>query len=231
MSGQTSSTTKNANIIPIKLGIVNCYILKGKEGYILIDTGYESKRKILERKLEELGIPEKKLNLIILTHQDFDHTGNAAYLRDKFNTKIAMHRIDSEAVERGDMLWNRKMRSIFSRFILKIIFLFFRIGKFQRFSPDIYLEAGSDLSAYGINIKVINLPGHSKGSIGILTANNDLFCGDLFMNTGKKPAKSSLIDIKEDLNASVEKLREFQINTVYPGHGPSFELETFWFNQ
>ena len=31
------------------------------------------------------------LKLIVLTHGDFDHTGNAAYLRHKYAIKIAMH--------------------------------------------------------------------------------------------------------------------------------------------
>ena len=111
--GTTNSVVENQQtIIPIKLGIANSYILKGKEGYILVDTGYARKRKELERKLTELGVTKNNLKLIVLTHQDFDHTGNAEYIREKYNTKIAMHKEDSEAVKKGDMLWNRKGRNI-----------------------------------------------------------------------------------------------------------------------
>jgi len=55
----------------------------------------------------------------------------------------------------------------------------------------------------------------------------ELLCGDLFMNY-KKPNKTSLVDRKEDLNASIEKLRHFEIGTVYPGHGKPFLLEDFF---
>jgi hypothetical protein len=51
------------------------------------------------------------------------------------------------------------------------------------------------------------------------------------MNSGKQPAKSSLIDIKEQLEGSIEGLKELKINTIYPGHGPPFILKNFWQKQ
>jgi len=215
------------SIIPIKLGMVYCYLVKTDEGNILIDTGFPRKRKDLEKALDNSGCKLGKLKLTILTHQDFDHTGNAAFIREKYKTRIAMHTEDVEAVERGDMLWNRKGRNFFTRFILKIILMAYRTGKFEKFSPDIYLGDGDDLSSYGFNATVLHLPGHPKGSIGILTTDGVLFCGDLFMNL-KRPDKSSLIDRKEDLDASIEKLKNYEISTVYPGHGSPFTLIDFF---
>ena len=199
MIEEIEERVNNQKIIPIKLGLVNCFLIKGKVGYILVDTGYPRKRKLLTKKLEELGIKKGDLRLLILTHQDFDHTGNAAFIREKYDVKIAIHKEDSEAVERGDMLWNRKGRNIFTRIILKFLLFILRMGKFKKFSPDMFLEEGDSLSEYGIEAKIIHIPGHSKGSIGIITKENNLICGDLFMNTGKKPGKSSLVDIKEDV--------------------------------
>jgi len=72
-------------------------------GFILIDTGCSNKRVELEKRLESAGCKPGDLKLIVLTHGDFDHTGNAAYLRKKFGAKIAMHHEDSGMVERGDM--------------------------------------------------------------------------------------------------------------------------------
>ena len=216
------------DIIPIKLGIVNSYLIRNGEDFILIDTGYTRKRKLLEQKLGDLGCNPENLKFIILTHQDFDHTGNAAYLSRKYNAKIAMHSEDSEAVERGDMLWNRKSRNIFTRVIFKILLLVLRIGTFEKFKPDIILSEGDNLSSFGYDASIIHIPGHSKGSIGVLTSKGDLFCGDLFMNTGKKPDKSSLIDVKEELDNSIDKLRKYSINTIYPGHGKPFSIEDYF---
>ncbi|MHA2298475.1 MAG: MBL fold metallo-hydrolase, partial [Candidatus Hodarchaeales archaeon] len=126
-------TIANGSLVPIKLGFVNSYLVKAGDGHILIDTGFPRKRKELEKELENADCKPGNLKLIIATHQDFDHTGNCAYLREKYDTKIAMHIEDSEAVERGDMLWNRNARNIFTRMIFKIILIVFRMGKFMKF--------------------------------------------------------------------------------------------------
>ncbi|MCX6012824.1 MAG: hypothetical protein NTV30_05330 [Chloroflexi bacterium] len=80
------------------------------------------------------------------------------------------------------------------------------------------------ISEYGFDAKVIYIPGHSKGSVGILTTGNDLFCGDLFENTNK-PCINSIMDNSAVANTSIEKLKSLDINTVYPGHGKPFHWE------
>jgi glyoxylase-like metal-dependent hydrolase (beta-lactamase superfamily II) len=86
------------------------------------------------------------------------------------------------------------------------------------------VEDGDDLSGYGLDARVISIPGHSKGSIGILTDHGDLFCGDLLVNTDK-PALNSLIDESSAAKASLQILRGMSIGTVYPGHGQPFPID------
>jgi len=214
--------------LPYRLGSVNCYLLKANSGYILIDTGGSNQRRELEKELERNDCKPANLRIIILTHGDFDHTGNAAYLRKKFGSKIAMHYDDSGMVEQGDMLFNRKRGNIFLRTLIKILTsIFFGFGKSERFKPDLYIDDGYDLSAYGLDAKVLHIPGHSKGSIGILTAGGSLFCGDLFTNGDKtdQPSLNSIMDNKVVANESVIKLKGLRINRVYPGHGKPFSLD------
>ena len=71
---------------------VNCYLVRTSDGFILIDTGRTNKRGVIEKELEKAGCQPENLALIVLTHGDFDHCGNAAYLRKKFGTQIAMHK-------------------------------------------------------------------------------------------------------------------------------------------
>lgn len=206
-----------------RLGSVNCYLIRTEIGYILIDTGGTNKRTELEKVLENEGCQTGNLKLIVLTHGDFDHIGNAAYLRNKFGTKIAMHYDDSGMVEHGDMFWNRKKTNLFIRMIASVMF---KLNKSDRFKPDLYFKDGSDLLEYGFNAKVLSIPGHSRGSIGILTNNGDLFCGDLFENMGK-PVLNSIMDDSTAANTGVEKLKSIKIDTVYPGHGTPFPFEQF----
>lgn len=200
---------------------VNCYLVQAGSDFFLIDTARAGKRDVIEKELVSAGCTPENLKLIILTHGDFDHCGNAAYLREKFGTKITMHEADSGMVERGDMFWNRKNPNFLIKAITQVLF---RLRKSDRFQPDFYIRKGDNLSAYGFDAEVIEIPGHSKGSVGLLTADGDLFCGDLLANVGK-PDIWSIIDDPEAATASVEKLKTKAINMVYPGHGKPFPVE------
>lgn len=210
--------------MPYRMGTVNCYLIRSGMDYILIDTGNSNKQTKLEIELERSGCKSGNLKLIILTHGDFDHIGNAAYLRSKFGAKIAMHSDDSGMAEKGDMYWNRKKSNIIVKMIAPILF---RFGKSRRFRPDIYIEDGFDFSEYGFDASAVHIPGHSLGSIGLLTKNGDLICGDLLTNI-KKPEINSIMDDLETANLSIEKLRNLEINTVYPGHGKPFQMKLFF---
>jgi hydroxyacylglutathione hydrolase len=205
------------------LGSVNCYLVKSGDSYFLIDSGLSLRRQQLLTALENAGCQPGKLKLILVTHGDFDHVGNCAYLREKYAAKIGIHRGESGAVESGDMLRNRKDQAGPLR---KIIFSTFKLGKANRFTPDLYLEEGQDLSEYGFEATVLHFPGHSIGSIGILTDEGDLFCGDLLTNTDKL-APNNLIDDPAELIDSLDRLRSMDLHTLYPGHGRPFTVEQF----
>ncbi len=222
--GNMSTEIKTISLsLPYRLGSVNCYLIKTDSGYILIDTGGPNKRAELEAELEGAGCRVGNIKLIVITHGDFDHIGNAANLREKFGTKIAMHSDDSGMAERGDMFWNRKRGNILLR---KMVPVLFRFGKSRRFKPDLDIADGYDLSEHGFDAKIIHIPGHSRGSIGILTAAGDLFCGDLLTNIDK-PALNSIMDDSATAITSLEKLKGLKIKTVYPGHGMPFPMSSF----
>ena len=201
---------------------VNCYLVTSGAGFTLIDTGMTSKRGTIENELEHAGLQPGDLKLIIITHGDFDHSGNAAYLREKFGAPIAMHPDDAGMVEHGDMTWNRHKPNIIIRTIFSLLF---KLKEADRFKPDISIEEGAQLSEHGLQAEVISIPGHSRGSIGILTSSGDLFCGDLFGNLDQ-PELWSIIDDSPAAHTSVEKLGSYPIKTVYPGHGEPFPMDS-----
>ena len=209
--------------MPLMLGTVNCFLVTAGQGFVLIDTGSPNARDALEKELASAGCTPGKLNLIVLTHGDFDHTGNAAYLRETFGAKIAMHQDDTGMAERGDMFWNRSSGNPIMRGLAPILF---RFGKANRFTPDLYVGEGDDLSAYGLDARLLSLPGHSKGSVGILTASGELICGDLLENR-KQPVRNSLMDDSIACETSIDRLGALSIGTVYPGHGEPFPMEEF----
>jgi hydroxyacylglutathione hydrolase len=207
--------------LPLRIGKVNCYLVRSGSGYFLVDTGGANQRAALDKELERAGCRPGNLKLILLTHGDFDHSGNAAFLREKYGTRIAMQEGDAGMVEQGDMSFNRKKGNALLRWLVPV---FSGFGKAERFRADIWLEEGCDLGEYGFEARVLSIPGHSLGSIGILTAEGDLFCGDLFENT-KKPALGSIMDDVEAGRGSAGRLRGLRIRRVYPGHGRPFKME------
>jgi hydroxyacylglutathione hydrolase len=209
--------------LPFRLGSVNCYLIETDAGYVLIDTGPSQRRAQVHEELAHAGCAPGELQLILLTHGDFDHTGNGAYLRETFGAKVCMHRDDSGMAERGDMFSNRRKGN---RLIRMLAPVFFGFGTAERFEPDFFLQDGDVLAEYGFDAHVLSIPGHSKGSVAVLTAVGELFCGDL-MEDGDKPALNSIMDDPTAADASVEKLKGYPIRTVYPGHGDPFPMELF----
>lgn len=206
--------------LPFRTGFVNCYLLETASGFVLIDTGSSRNREELVKELERAGCQPGQLKLILITHGDFDHTGNAAYLRQVFGGKIAMHAGDAGMIERGDMFVNRKKPNFLVRMLAP---LFIPLGRADRFTPDLLFKAEGELSDFDLDARVISIPGHSKGSIGILTAYGELFCGDLLENN-KKPALNSLLDDVTEARDSLEKLGSLGVETVFPGHGMPFKM-------
>jgi hydroxyacylglutathione hydrolase len=133
-----------------------------------------------------------------------------------------MHQGDAGMLEDGDMFWNRKIKSTVLK---KLVPLFIRFGKKDRCNPDVLLDDGASLADYGLDAQVLNTPGHSTGSICILTSSGDLFCGDLLTNSTGKAMLNSMMYDKEAGKSSFERLKSLPIQTVYPGHGSPFPMK------
>jgi len=207
----------------LALRVSNAYLVKGDRGFVLIDTGFRFDRARLKAELRAAGCGPDDLRLIVITHGDPDHSGNAAYLREAYGAKIAMHRTEAPAVERGDILLSRGTPPL-SRRLLKPITGLFRLRRGERFTPDLFLEDGDRLDEYGLDATVRHVPGHSAGSIAVLTADGVLFSGD-FLENRTRPSLATLVDDAEALEASFERVRRLDVRIVYPGHGKAFTID------
>ena len=213
----------------IGLDFVNAFLLKTEDGYMLIDTGLPDLWEKLEEELISVGCLPDQLKLVIITHGDWDHAGNAGRLREKYNIRVAMHPGDVNQVENGVIL-KRKVSPLLHRLLFTIMMLRRKLQKnkmsFPKFKPDILLSDGQSLEEYGSTAKVIHIPGHTPGSIGVITDEGDLFAGDTFTNR-KKPGAAGIVENSGQLKHSLDKLRKMNIKTVYPGHGKPFLMEEY----
>lgn len=232
-------------IFRINLDGVNCYLGKENEKFILFDTGghmildktFDNRYNALLTQLKAYGCTSENLKLIVLTHGDNDHIANASALRNYFGTKIAIHKEDRVLAENPDidMVMNTfKYRGV----LFKLVFFIMKkqihkimvktLEDYERFHPDIFLDDGDKLNEYGFNAQILHLPGHTPGSIAVLTANGELIAGDLFaVNKPGKPETALLAYDFNILKASVDRVKSIGVKTVLPGHGDPFDMTLY----
>lgn len=192
-------------------GNVNCYIIARNGKAILIDTGRKKYREKILKKCRDFHV-----NLIVLTHGHMDHCQNAAYLANTLHIPIAMSEKDSNLIPD-----NRRQLLSANTFLGKIVLAAslksFEKDSLEAFEPQLYLRDGDDLRAYGIDARVIELPGHTNGSIG-LVIEDKLFVGDALMNMFY-PTTSMLYTDKQQMLSSAGRISELGEKTIYFGHG------------
>ena len=195
----------------IASGNVNCYIVADNDKAILIDTG---RKKYCEKILERCK--KFHVSLIVFTHGHMDHCQNAAYLAEALHIPIAINKNDMDLIPD-----NRKQsllaKTLLGKIVLSVSLSSFEMDSLEVFDPIIYLKNGDDLSEYGIAAKVVELPGHTKGSIGVEIEDN-LFVGDALMNMFYPTASMLYVDEQEML-LSAKYISELGEKTIYFGHG------------
>ncbi|MBR5658952.1 MAG: MBL fold metallo-hydrolase [Lachnospiraceae bacterium] len=201
-----------AEIIRIKGGTDNCYLVVEGMNAILVDT---SSKKSLDKVIEECD--KYDLKLIVLTHTHFDHADNAAELARKYNVPVAIHKADEElftSYKKQPLM----PRGAVGRVVLKLSLKQLRETKVERPENLIYVQEGDDLSTYGVNARVLELPGHTYGSIGLDVDEKHLLVGDALDNW-VKPGVAHLYHDLEASQKTAEKIRALGERTVYYGHG------------
>jgi len=82
------------------LRYVNVYLVRGSNGYLLIDTGWDDGGfASLQRQLTKIGIDFKDIAQIVVTHTHPDHYGLANRLKQLSGAKLACHYLETEAIK------------------------------------------------------------------------------------------------------------------------------------
>lgn len=185
--------------MPAGIYAANCYIItdENTKDALVIDPGGDEDD-IIDY-INEKGL---KVQAVLVTHGHFDHVGAVRVLAEKYDVKIYINEKDHRLMEKG-------------------------AGAFGDISgSDIIYIGDNEVIKYGsIEIKAIETPGHSPGSMSYLVK-DDLFTGDaLFqMSIGRTDLEGG--DFDTLISSIVEKLIILgdHIN-VHPGHGMSSTIQ------
>ena len=196
----------------IKGGTDNCYLVAEGNKAILIDTASKANLDMVTTECDKYD-----MQLIVLTHVHFDHAENAAVLSRRYNIPVAVHKNDEDLFDSFDKQ-PLKSYGLVGRIVLGLSLKVLRNTKVERPEKLIYVADGDDLASYGIRARILELPGHTLGSIGVDVEEEHLFVGDELDNW-INPGIGHLYYDFEAIKKSAEKIRELGDRTVYYGHG------------
>lgn len=196
----------------IRCGSVNCYLITAGERAVLVDTGREAHR---QQVLDACrGV---KVGLIVLTHGHVDHAQNAAFLSQALGAPAALCGADRELLEDG-LAQPLRARGLLGRPLLAASVRSLRTDRIPPVADLRPLEDGDSLAEYGVDARVIALPGHTRGSTGLDVAGKHLIAGDALMNFWR-PSVSLLYHDRDSLMESAGRIGRLGPRRIWFGHG------------
>jgi len=188
----------------------NVYAVKGRDGLILVDTGLdEGDLEIINENIEYWGLSDYPISHVLITHEHFDHCGNAHIFKKK-GARIVAGLEDAEAIETGD---DRTIGYAFHK-------------EFIPCKVDIKVVDGDIIDAAGLMFGVIHVPGHTPGSVFYkleLDGKTIFFTGDAIrVGTNCESAFTGWSGgIDYDMNRyfeSIRKVAKLKPNIILAGH-------------
>lgn len=218
-------------VIPIRLGTVKSFLLVGNgSDLVLVDAGNPGDGGKIIEKVQTLGYRLKDVSLIVLTHGHRDHVGGVAELTKTLSAKVVIHERDSRALSEG-----KGSPTTPVRFTGRLLKPFTTDKKFPlpEDEPDRIKQGSISLKCFGIDGEIIHTPGHTFGSLSVVSENGLAVVGDLIMGQFLVFGRASLPVFAEDLpsvNASIKKVLSMGPKRIYSSHGGPFtpeDLERF----
>lgn len=187
---------------------INTYLVfdPDKKECAIIDPGMTTPE---EEEAIENFIAEKGLTLtqIINTHLHIDHVAGIPFLREKFGAPVKAHE--------GDKFLGHNIKHQAAAFGLNLDIDTIEISE--------YLKAGDRIKIGNGELRVISVPGHSKGSIALYDPDGHyLISGDALFKGSIGRTDLPGGDYKELISSIENELLTLPDDTVvFPGHGPS----------
>ena len=201
--------------------LLNAYLIRNGSDLTLVDAGVAGFASSIEQALTALGATWTDIKTIFLTHAHIDHLGDLVNVQKKTNATTLVHRLDATVTRGQQPVPKPDLNTLpfFSRMITKTM-------SEQIFSParvDRELNGDETLDEIAPGAKVIALPGHSYGQVGLwLPDERTLIAGDMLVNYPigglSMPPRPFTVDWVQT-KQTIKQTAQMDIKNLMIGHG------------
>jgi glyoxylase-like metal-dependent hydrolase (beta-lactamase superfamily II) len=218
---------------------INCYLIKGSDGWWMIDPGWYTVDafNVLLKGLIELGLTPKDISSIIVTHIHPDHFGLAGRIKQVSpQTRLLMHQWEACMIEsryaKVTALKDKMTLMLHSHGVPAVDSTALEsaylpdLDSFVLAVPDFLLYGGEIIRTGIFDLEVIWTPGHSPGHICLYEPENGLlFSGDHILPSITPNVSFNIQSCDNPLGHylyALNKLRNLPVTKVLPGHESPF---------
>ena len=210
--------------------IMNTWLYPVSDGWVMIDTGYESSYASVQKKLKKLRICPEEVRYLFLTHAHDDHAGFLEEWMTKHpHTQVIAHETAIEGLRRGRNSFEGGCSTVIAYLFCQLMAL---LGNGDHRYPAVSAEHLGQIITLNadnqtqlekaLNGRILMTPGHTADSISLLVDGN-LFCGDAAMNGIPSSHRITIwVEDKAEYGKSWDRILASGAKKIYPAHGNPF---------
>jgi glyoxylase-like metal-dependent hydrolase (beta-lactamase superfamily II) len=222
--------------LPFRLREVHAYLIKGREGYGLIDCGINTQEcfEALEKSILEAGIQLTDVQSVFMTHYHSDHCGLAGRIKEVSGASLIMQSGEAEAVEAFLEIPPEQVHD--PCFYIERGLPAEKFEEMQHIFPylkslisplkiDERIEDGAEIWLGDLRFEAVWTPGHTPGHVCLYQPERKwLFCGDHVLikitpHVGLN-SRSTLANPLAHYLDSLKKVLGLDVKLAFPSHGP-----------
>ncbi|MFD1386564.1 MBL fold metallo-hydrolase [Oceanobacillus oncorhynchi subsp. oncorhynchi] len=209
------------------MGEVNSYLIKGDNGYTVIDTGIHAPE---TKALWERVLSKYKIEKLVLTHTHEDHIGLARWFQEIYEIPVYVSKRGYEEMHKGRDAKARKNR--IKRLIKKhgappIPLKIRDESHIYKFEPDGFFEDNDEITLGNRSYQTIWTPGHAPDHYCFYQPETEIMIiGDHVLNHLSPVIGLWMGEEHNPLEAyfeALELLKGYQVRRALPGHGDIIE--------
>ncbi|SDX52565.1 Glyoxylase, beta-lactamase superfamily II [Marininema mesophilum] len=225
--------------LPFALKAIKSYVIRGSNGFTLIDTGlsYWQAHEAWEKARQEIGFDWTDVEKIVLTHYHPDHYGMAGMLQERCQAPVLMTETD---YNQAALFFGResdqpdRMARFYGEHGLpeewtKQIPAHLRgFTKWVEPHPEpTFIQAGETIQLGDYSYEILHTPGHADGHVSFYDPARRLLIGGDFLLPKITPNISLWPECDpnplDSYLTTLDKMKPLAVDRVFPSHGPVFE--------